>query len=297
MRKCIAPVLAASVVIALAAPALAENKAALETQNAELKKQLTEMRVEIEQMKKRLDAIDARGPGTAGASAQTAQRQAAPAASGVASAEPPPPGVTAPGAPMPPSMPPGVTVGSAVKKLMPGEVTAPTSLKPGYANAGPYQQGVIVPGLEGVPKVFIPDISAVGDFTLRQSDIRRGDARYNPADDKFQPRDTQIIFFSPIDPYTTAQISIDKPFDGPFDIEEAFLTFNKLPYDLTVRAGQFRPRFGLINQLDTFQLPMANRPQALSRYIGGDGFVEPGVNVSAYVPNPWDLISRPTSTW
>ena len=172
---------------------------------------------------------------------------------------------------------------------MPGPVVGPTSLAPGYANAEPGGQGVIVPGLEGVSKTFIPDISAVGDFTFRQSDIRKGDARYDPADDKFQPRDTQIIFFSPIDPYTTAQISIDKPDNGPFDIEEAFLAFNKLPYDLSLRAGQFRPEFGLLNETDTFQLPMVNRPNALAFYLGEDGLVEPGVNLTGYIPNPWDL--------
>ncbi|HSR56535.1 MAG TPA: hypothetical protein VLL57_00020, partial [Candidatus Binataceae bacterium] len=173
--------------------------------------------------------------------------------------------------------------------LGPGPMSGPTSLAPGYRNPNPPAQGVIVPGLEGVPKVFIPDIGAVGDFTLRQSDIRKGDARYNPGDDKFVVRDTQVILFAPIDPYTNAQISLDKAANGAFDIEEAFLVFNKLPYDLTLRAGQFRPRFGLINQLDTFQLPMVNRPQTLSNYLGDDGFVEPGVNLTTYVPNPWDL--------
>ena len=101
-------------------------------------------------------------------------------------------------------------------------------------------------------------------------------------------RDTQIILFSPIDPYANAQISIDKPSNGPFSVEEAFVVFNKLPYNLQVRAGQFRPVFGLLNQTDTFQLPIVNRPNALANYITQDGFVEPGVNVSTYVPNPWD---------
>ncbi|WP_333651168.1 hypothetical protein [Candidatus Binatus sp.] len=280
-------VLNAGLLIVVAKPLYADSDDSLKAQNIELKKQLAEFQTELREMHQRMEALEARVNGSAakGASAQSAV-SANPAASEHSG---PPPGVTPAGEPLPASPPAGITLGSAVKKLMPGPVTGPTSLAPAYANAEPGGQGVIVPGLEGVSKTFIPDIGAVGDFTFRQSDIRRGDARYNPADDKFQPRDTQLIFFSPIDPYTTAQISIDKPNNGPFNIEEAFLTFNKLPYDLSLRAGQFRPAFGLLNETDTFQLPMVNRPNALAFYIGDDGLIEPGLNVKGYIPNPWDL--------
>lgn len=276
-------VLNASVLMAFANPLYADSDDSLKAQNVELKKELAEFQSELRAMHQRMDALEAQvgARATSGTPAS-----ASPSASGQAGA---PPGITPAGEPMAPSPPAGITLGSAIKKLMPGPVTGPTSMAPGYANAEPTGQGVIVPGLEGVSKTFIPDIGGVGDFTFRQSDIRKGDARYNPADDKFQPRDTQLIFFSPIDPYTTAQISIDKPNNGSFDIEEAFLTFNKLPYDLTLRAGQFRPEFGLLNQTDTFQLPMVNRPDAIAFFLGQDGLVEPGVNLKGYIPNPWDL--------
>ena len=277
-------VLNASLLLAFANPLYAaDSDDSVKAENVELKKELAEFRTELRAMHQQMETLEERvnsGPKTA---PPESAASAEPAANGA------PPGITPANEPLPANAPPGVTLGSAVKKLMPGPVTGPTSLAPGYANAEPGGQGVIVPGLEGVSKTFIPDISAVGDFTFRQSDIRKGDARYNPADDKFQPRDTQLIFFSPIDPYTTAQISIDKPNNGPFDIEEAFLTFNKLPYDLSLRAGQFRPEFGLLNETDTFQLPMLNRPNALAFYIGEDGLIEPGVNLKGYIPNPWDL--------
>jgi hypothetical protein len=287
MRVPVVPLFAAGILIALLRPAFADSAADLKAQNVELKKELATMRAEIAQMQKQLDAIETRVSGTPSPRA-AASPAASPSPSAASAAGAPPPGVTPAGVPMPES-PPGAAVGSAIKSLGPNPMSGATSLPPAYASASPQGRGVIVSGLEGVPKVFIPDIGAVGDFTFRQSDIRKGDARYNPADDKFVPRDTQLILFAPIDPYTNAQISIDRAANGAFDLEEAFLVFNKLPYDLTVRAGQFRPRFGLINQLDTFQLPMVNRPQALTSYIGDDGFVEPGVNLSTYVPNPWDL--------
>src|ERR1017187_6323588 len=192
-------VLNAGLLIVFAKPLYADSDDSLKAQNIELKKQLAEFQTELREMHQRMEALEARVNGSAkGASAESAA-SATPAASADSG---PPPGVTPAGEPLPASPPAGVTLGSAVKNLVPGPVSGPTSLAPGYANAEPGGQGVIVPGLEGVAKTFIPDIGAVGDFTFRQSDIRHGDARYNPADDKFQPRDTQLIFFSPIDPYT-----------------------------------------------------------------------------------------------
>ena len=263
------------------AEAVAEPPAVASEENTELKHELHELRAQVARMQAQLDALQARSVAPQSARAITSPAPTAGLASGTA------PAALPPGAPPPGVTPPGV---AAAQTARPGgliqDLTAAASYLRGRAAGSP--EGVIVRGLEGVPKVFLPDIGGVGDFTLRQSDLRPGDPRYDPADDKFRVRDAQIIFFSPIDPYTSAQISIDKPASGPFDIEEAFLTFNQLPWGLTMRAGQFRPRFGLLNQTDTFQLPMVNRPNALARYITDDGFVEPGVNLSAYVPNPWD---------
>lgn len=258
----------------------------------ELRKELHAMRAQMTAMEKRMEALE----GQIAASGRTEKggaRDNATAASG-APANPAgtpnavPPGIIPAGVPLGP--PSGMTIGQALKTLMPGPVSGPQAPTLGTmtGESAPDRQGVIIPSVQGVPKIFIPDIGAVGDFTLQPSDHKKRDPRYNPSADKFNVRDTQIILFSPIDPYTNVQISIDKPSNGPFDIEEAFVVFNKLPYNIQVRAGQFRPVFGLLNKTDTFQLPIVNRPEALARYITQDGFVEPGVNVSAYVPNPWD---------
>jgi len=189
----------ASLLVAFANPLYADSDESLKAQNVELKKELAEFRTELRAMHQRMEALETRvnsgAAKTASAESAASANPAASAKSGV------PPGVTPAGEPLPANPPAGVTLGRAVKKLMPGPVSGPTSLAPGYANAEPGGQGVIVPGLEGVSKTFIPDIGAVGDFTFRQSDIRKGDARYNPADDKFQPRDTQLIFFSPIETF------------------------------------------------------------------------------------------------
>jgi len=260
--------------------------------NTELRREMRAMSAQMSAMEKRMETMEAQiaaSNKTANGAAGAPTAATASSANATASyANAVPPGITPAGVPLESSS--GETLGSALKSLVSGPVTGPQAPTMGAnADAGtPNREGVIIPSIQGVPKIFIPDIGAVGDFALQQSDFHKGDPRYNPSNDKFNVRDTQIILFSPIDPYTNAQISIDKPNNGPFDIEEAFVTFNKLPYNIQVRAGQFRPVFGLLNQTDTFQLPIVNRPEALARYITQDGFVEPGVNVSAYVPNPWE---------
>ena len=297
------------VALALAAaapPALAgENSSAKATgSDPEVRKELRTMRAQMTAMEKRMKMLEEQlaasnksgADNKANASSSATVNSANVPAAAIASGSAPtggavPPGITPAGVPLgQPAPPPGVTIGQALKQLMPGSISGPQAPPIGMAagESGPDRQGVIIPSVQGVPKVFIPDIGAVGDFTLQQSDYKKGDPRYDPSADKFNVRDTQIILFSPIDPYTNAQISIDKPSNGPFDIEEAFVVFNKLPYNIQLRAGQFRPTFGLLNATDTFQLPIVNRPDALARYITPDGFVEPGVNLTAYVPNPWD---------
>jgi hypothetical protein len=271
--------------------------------NRELLREMRAMRAQMDAMQKRMETLEGQVAASTKASTATAAGAATAApltpansttASGtaVAGGSGPtyngvPPGITPAGVPLAP--PSNETFGHALKQLMPGPVTGPQAPTMAMtAGESPERQGVIIPSIQGVPQIFIPDIGAVGDFTLQQSDYKKGDPRYDPSADKFTVRDTQIILFSPIDPYANAQISIDKPSNGPFSVEEAFVVFNKLPYNLQVRAGQFRPVFGLLNQTDTFQLPIVNRPNAIAEYITQDGFVEPGVNVSTYVPNPWD---------
>jgi hypothetical protein len=294
MRNFVLAMLATVSMLTLAAPSATageDSTAKANESNAELRREMRAMSAQMSAMEKRMEAMEgqiAASNKTANGAANPTAATATTANASTSSANAVPPGITPAGVPLESSS--GETLGSALKSLVSGPVTGPQAPTMGAnADAGvPNREGVIIPSIQGVPKIFIPDIGAVGDFALQQSDFHKGDPRYNPSADKFIVRDTQIILFSPIDPYTNAQISIDKPNNGPFDIEEAFVSFNKLPYNIQVRAGQFRPVFGLLNETDTFQLPIVNRPEALARYITQDGFVEPGVNVSAYVPNPWE---------
>ena len=72
------------------------------------------------------------------------------------------------------------------------------------------------------------------------------------------------------------------------DIEEGYINFHTLPYDLALKIGQFRPTFGRNNQLHTHDLPQVDRPLAVQNFLGPEGFASTGASLSWLVPNPWD---------
>jgi len=145
---------------------------------------------------------------------------------------------------------------------------------------------IVIPSIPGVPKTFLPDIGIAGDFAFERMNIPKTDPRYVSEQPKI--RDGQVVFFSPIDPYTNAQFTIDLPENGPATIEEAWIYFNKLPGSTSVRVGRFLPRFGLLDLMNTFQLPMLDRPSAIGNYLSPDGMIGTGAEFNAYIPNPWD---------
>ena len=153
-------------------------------------------------------------------------------------------------------------------------------------NADPDAGRIVIPAIPGVPKMFLPDIGIAGDFAYERQNLQKSDPRY--VSEQPRIRDGQVVFFEPIDPYTNAQFTIDLPENGTANVEEAWVYFNKLPANTSIRVGRFMPRFGLLDLMNTFQLPMVDRPHALGNYLSPDGLTSYGPEFNAYVPNPWD---------
>jgi hypothetical protein len=149
--------------------------------------------------------------------------------------------------------------------------------------------GVITPAIAGIPKMFLPDIGIAADTVFERNNLRKSDPRYSAGDQQPRIRDGQVVFFSPIDPFTNAQFTVDLPEHGNAEIEEAWIYFDKVPLASAVRVGRFLPQFGLLDLLNTFQLPMLDRPSALGNYLGSDGLNGTGLEMDFFVPNPWGL--------
>src|SRR6185437_16347873 len=104
--------------------------------------------------------------------------------------------------------------------------------------------------VQGVPKIFLPNIGIAGDFAYSRYSVSSSDPRYEDLSQQPGLRDGQFIANSRIDPFTDAQLSIDLPNGGGSsantpNVEEAWVYFNKLPAGLALRVGRYKPRFGL----------------------------------------------------
>ena len=146
------------------------------------------------------------------------------------------------------------------------------------------------PGLiESVGRAFQssnPDISVNADFVGHYSNREGGEL-----DDEFLFRHFEIGFSGNIDPYTRADIFVGiGRHDGEWHthLEEAYLTYLGLPWDLQVRAGRFKSTFGKANPQHLHALPWVEHPLVIQNYFGHEGLSGDGVGVSWLVPNPWD---------
>lgn len=152
----------------------------------------------------------------------------------------------------------------------------------------------IISSIPGVPKIFLPDIGVAGDFAYERDGLPKSDPRFDPTQRQPRIRDGQIVMFSPIDPFTNAQFTVDLPETGPAAISEAWVYFKKLPAGATARVGRFAPVFGLIDVQNTFQLATLDRPYSIANYVGAGGMTATGAQLDDYIPNPWDLNLKAT---
>ncbi|MDE1975639.1 MAG: hypothetical protein KGI84_00080 [Elusimicrobia bacterium] len=169
-------------------------------------------------------------------------------------------------------------------------VLLPLSAWADSQGASAVESGIITSYVPSVPKLFLPDFGIAGDFAYQRTSLTKKDPRYNNGSiNQPQIRDGQIVAFSPIDPYANAQFTVDLPGSGTPNVQEAWVYFDQLPWGVDMRAGRFLPQFGLLDQQDTFQLAMLNRPSAIGDYIGSGGMDASGAEADFYVPNPWNL--------
>jgi len=156
---------------------------------------------------------------------------------------------------------------------------APTA-KPDGQPAGP------LTGLQGAIQSFNPDISVNADFLGAYSSREGGEL-----DDEFLFRELEMSISGAVDPYTRADfiIALEREDDEfAIDLEEGYLTFLTLPYNLQARVGKYRAEFGRANATHRHALPWVDYPLVLKRYFGEEGLLGTGAEVSWLVPNPWD---------
>lgn len=135
---------------------------------------------------------------------------------------------------------------------------------------------------------FNPDMSVIGDFTGHWSN--RGSRDVNR--DRFSLRELELAFGGSIDPYARGDIflSFGEQNDGTYqaNIEEGYISFLNLPFDLQAKLGKFKASFGKANTFHTHQMPFVTNPNFINNYFGEEQLAEPGVSVNYLISNPWD---------
>ena len=88
-----------------------------------------------------------------------------------------------------------------------------------------------------------------------------------------------------VDPYARADFFISFSEEGA-NVEEGYLTFTSLPWDLLVKVGRMRLSFGKINTLHLHVLPVARRSRfPIVNLLGGEeGWSGDGVSVAKLIP-------------
>lgn len=166
----------------------------------------------------------------------------------------------------------GRLLAGAESAALPGEAdTKPT--------AGPLS-------LQGAVQSFNPDISINGDFLAAYSNREGGEL-----DDEFLLREVELSFSGAVDPYTRADVFVTlEREEGEFhvDLEEGYITYLGLPYNLQARFGKFRAEFGKVNAIHRHAIPWTDYPFVIKRYFGEEGLSGTGAELSWLVPNPWN---------
>ena len=116
-----------------------------------------------------------------------------------------------------------------------------------------------------------PEISATGD-------VRAGAHVPGVQHDNFDPREFEVGFQSPLDPYSSTKIFVSLE-NGSVSIEEGYAYWTGLPGHIRFDIGKFRQQFGELNRWHLHALPETEYPLALRTYLGDDGLAGTGISL------------------
>jgi hypothetical protein len=151
-------------------------------------------------------------------------------------------------------------------------------------------------GQRGAGQLLL-DFGVSADFTgnLTQRNVDKANAGSFPGrENRFFPREIELNLFGQIDPYAFGVVRIETGEEEPgaeagVNLAEAYLTLLTLPYGTQLKMGQVRNRFGLLNEFHRDGLPQPDVPNVLLRFLGEEGLVERGGELTWLPPLPFYL--------
>jgi hypothetical protein len=247
--------------VLMSAPAAAQEVEALREELRQMRKQFESMRDGYEQairrLGERIEQVERTPPPAAAAPAP------APAAAGG--------GI----APAPAAGPPAIAV-------TPLDLVRPRQPFALYGNRGPGQ--------------LLFDVGIAGDFVANftQRNVDKANAgTFAGQENRFFPREIELGLFGQVDPYARAEVRIEAGEEDAGEIAlhlaEASLTLLTLPFNTQLKMGQMRSRFGLLNPFHEHDRPFIDTPNVLGWFLGDEGLVERGAELTWVAPLPFFL--------
>jgi hypothetical protein len=195
------------------------------------------------------------------------------------------------------------------KVAQPKETPPPAAQEPQKASTLEKVKEVLLPK-EGEPKkdilsyqvggatMRLIDVSFDGLFAAGASTERDQSLQFlqggghDPRKRGFTVQNVELSFSGAVDPYLNAESHIVyflDPITGEshVELEEAFFTTQKLPYQLQLKGGHFFTEFGRINPQHPHQWDWLDQPIINTRLFGPDGMRAPGFRLSWLTPLPW----------
>ena len=247
------------------APAFAEDVEAL-------RREVEQLREQLQSVTERLLAIEA--------------RPAPPPAAPAGGTAPAPPVATTPA---PQAAPPVATAPAA---------TQPPAPAPSLGDYARPHQPFALAERRG-PGQLLFDIGISADFvaTLTQRNVEKAQGGTFPGEEnRFFPRSIELGLFGQIDPYARGVVRLEfseevnnGERDFNVDVPEAHLTLLTLPWGTQLKMGRMLNRFGMLNQIHEDDLPQTDRPNVLTRFLGPEGLIENGAELTWVAPLPFYL--------
>lgn len=141
------------------------------------------------------------------------------------------------------------------------------------------------------------DVGVAGDFigNLTQHNVDKAGAGTFPGrENRFFPREIELALFGEVDPYARAEVRIEAGEERAgqetgIKLTEANLTLLTLPWGTQLKMGQMRNRFLYSNFIHEHDLPWPDRPNVLRNFLGEDGLVEKGAELTVVPDLPFYL--------
>lgn len=167
---------------------------------------------------------------------------------------------------------------NAALKAQPPSVPPPSTATVSASGQTGGRTGVSFSGRTG--QSFNPDIGMVVDVTAMSSESKEDEE----GNDRLSVRELELTIGHDIDPYGRFDSTITFSDFEDVDIEEAYITYWDLPWDLQMRLGRFHQKIGKEGIVHRHALFTVDEPLVISNYLGVEGLFRTGVEFSRFLP-------------